>query len=92
MSFTNLLLSGLAVYKVVQITESLLPRNVVPYVKLLYALVLSLGVSFVTPCTNHILYSLAIATLSGAVHSVLRLITLIGDHMSRPTVRRMPNV
>ena len=92
MSFTNLLMSGLAVYKLVQITESLLPRHVLPYVKLLFALVLSFGVTFVTPCNNHLLYSLAIATLSGAVHSVLRLITLVGDHASRPTVRRVTNV
>jgi hypothetical protein len=79
---------GLAVYKLMQLVDSLLPKEPMPWVKVLASCLLSVGVSFVTHDEYEVIYGLAIATLAGATHTGLRLVTLTGDLMRRRSTTR----
>ena len=79
---------GLAVYKLMQLIDALLPKEPMPWVKVLASCLLGVGVSFVTHDDYEVIYGLAIATLAGAVHTVLRLATLIGDLMRKRSITR----
>ena len=83
-----LLVCGLAVYKLMQLVESLLPKEPMPWGKVLVASLLGIGVTFVTQVGNEVVNGLAIATVAGAVHSLLRLITLAGDLFRRRAASR----
>jgi hypothetical protein len=83
-----LIICGLAVYKVLQLIEALLPKEPMPWVKVLAASLLGIGVTFVTDIDNDVVHGLAIATIAGAAHSLLRLTTLAGDLMRRRAVTR----
>lgn len=83
-----LIICGMAVYKVVQLLESLLPREVMPWVKILVTVILGVGVTFVTGMDNEVVNGFAVATVAGATHSLLRMITLCGDLLQRRSVSR----
>lgn len=83
----DLVLAGLAVYKIIQFIDSLLPKEVMPWVKLLAALLLSYGACLLIDADNILINGAAVAALSGTVHSVLRLMTLTGDAASRKNIR-----
>jgi hypothetical protein len=77
---------ALAVYKFVQIVDALLPKEAMPWVKLIFGWWMSIAaVGLAGPHFGQvtfgwfILVSLAVATLAGTVHTVLRLLTLWGD-------------
>lgn len=83
-----LIICGLAVYKLLQLIESLLPKEPMPWVKVLVAALMGYGVTFVTSVDNDVVNGLAIATIAGAAHSLLRLSTLAGDLLRRRAVTR----
>jgi len=75
----ELLVIALAVYKFVQIIDMLMPREVMPWVKVVATLVISYIVVVVLRTEKMWIDGLAVATLAGIVHSVIRMITLMGD-------------
>jgi len=83
----DLIIAGLAVYKVLQFIDSLLPKEAMPWVKLLASLALSYGACATLSTENILINGAAVAALSGTVHAVLRLLTLSGDAASRKNIR-----
>lgn len=83
----ELFIASLAVYKVLQFIDSLLPKEAMPWVKLLASLLLSYGVCVVMKVENIFVSGAAVAAISGTVHSVLRLLTLLGDSAYRKNIR-----
>ena len=83
----NLVIASLAVYKVLQLIDSLLPKEAMPWVKILTSIALSYLVCLVIDTDNILVDGAAIAALSGTVHSALRLLTLSGDAAHRKSLR-----
>lgn len=83
----NYIICALAVYKAVQIIESLLPKEVMPWVKVLAGTVLSYITIFIVPFDDRWLAGLAVATLAGTVHTLLRLLTLMGDMSFKRSIK-----
>jgi uncharacterized membrane protein len=83
----NYIICALAVYKALQIIESLLPKEVMPWVKVVAGTVLSYIVIFIIPFDDRWLSGLAVATLAGAVHTLLRLLTLMGDMSFKRSIK-----
>lgn len=83
----NILLASLAVYKTIQLLDSLLPREAMPWVKILASIVLGYGAGLLMGCPDIAINGLAIATLSGTVHAIHRLLTLSGDAAHRKSLR-----
>jgi len=75
----ELLFAALAVYKFVQIIDMLLPKEPMPWVKVVATLVVSYIVVVVLWTEKMWIDGLVVATLAGIVHSVIRMITLMGD-------------
>lgn len=75
----ELLLAALAVYKIVQITDLFLPKEPMPWVKVVATLVVSYGIVFALWTDMIWLHGLVVATMAGIVHSLVRMITLMGD-------------
>ncbi len=73
------LICALAVYKLLQIVDLLLPKEAMPWVKVLAGVTVSYGASFVIGVDNYWLGGLVIATLAGFCHTVLRCLTYLGD-------------
>lgn len=73
------LVAGLAVYKLVQLLNVLTPREAMPWVKILAGVIFGYGASFVLNVQDIWTSGLVVATLAGATHSLLRLLTLTGD-------------
>lgn len=80
-------IAALAVYKTLQIILSLLPREVQPWVKVLAGTVLAFGATAISGVDNFVLSALAVATLAGAAHTVLRLLTYLGDLALRRSLK-----
>ena len=80
-----MILCALAVYKLAQILDSLSPREAMPWVKLLVVAALSYGATFLMGLENPLISGLSVATLAGAVHTVLRVMTLLGDRAQKQT-------
>lgn len=80
-------LAALAVYKLVQILDLLTPREAMPWVKVLVGTALGYGVSFLFEVDDRWTAGLTIATLAGACHGVLRLVTLLGDMAQRKAIK-----
>lgn len=72
-------LAGLAVYKAVQLLDSLSPREAMPWVKVLVGIALGYGAAVITGMDDIAIAGLAVATIASGCHSVLRLVTLLGD-------------
>jgi hypothetical protein len=83
----KLLICALAVYKLIQVIDSLLPKEPMPWVKLLASVALSYGASALVGLDNPIISGLAVATVAGATHSLLRWATLAGDYAQRKSLR-----
>lgn len=80
------IIGSLAVYKTFQIIELLLPRPVMVWVKVVSSVALGYATAFIAGADHIALSGLAIASLAGAVHGVLRLLTLAGDLVIRRTM------
>ena len=83
----NYLICALAVYKFIQLADALSPREAMPWVKVLVGVVVSYGSIFVLPFDDRWLSGLAVATLAGAVHAVIRLLTLTGDMAHKKSIK-----
>lgn len=81
------IIAALAVYKLVQILDSLTPREAMPWVKIIATTVLSYLVTIVVPVSEPWVGGLVISTLAGATHTLLRLLTLTGDMAQRKASR-----
>ena len=79
-----LILCGLAVYKLVQIADSLTPKEAMPWVKVLFSTLVSFGAVALYGSDRLVIDGFAVATVAGIVHTVLRLLTLLGDRNRRP--------
>ena len=75
----ELLLAALAVYKIVQIVDMMLPKEPMPWVKVIATLVVSYAVVAVLWTDKIWMDGLVVAALAGIVHSTIRMITLMGD-------------
>jgi len=75
----ELLFASLAVYKIVQVIDMLLPKEPMPWVKVLATLLVSYGIVLVLWTETMWMDGLVVATLAGIVHSAIRMITLMGD-------------
>lgn len=81
------LLAGLAVYKLVQILDLLTPKEAMPWVKVLVGTAIGYGVSFIAQTENKWIDGLVIATIAGACHGILRMVTLVGDMAQRKSIK-----
>jgi len=83
----ELAVTSLAVYKTMQTIDALLPKEPMPWVKILASVLLGYLAAWVGNVDNLELSGLAVATLAGAVHSALRCMTLAGDYYHRRSLR-----
>jgi hypothetical protein len=83
----DLILGGLAVYKLVQVIDSLLPKEPMPWVKLLVSVAFGYCAALLLGTSNIAISGLSIAAVAGATHSLLRLTTLAGDYAQRKSLR-----
>ncbi len=85
------IIAGLAVYKLIQMADALSPREAMPWVKILLTILVSVGVAFIIDIdgnpTEHVIAGFGIATLAGATHSLLRLLTLTGDMAHKKSLK-----
>lgn len=81
------ILLALAVYKLIQILDSLTPREAMPWVKILATTVLSYLLTLVVRVDEPIIGGLVVSALAGSVHTLLRLVTLLGDYAQRKASR-----
>ena len=83
----ELIVGALAVYKVVQLLDLLTPKEAMPWVKVVFTLALSYAVVFILWTTNPWVDGLAVATLAGATHAIIRMFLLMGDMARHKSVR-----
>jgi len=83
----ELLLAALAVYKVVQILDLFLTKEPMPWVKVVATLVMSYVAVLVLWTDIIWLHGLVVATIAGIVHSLIRMITLMGDMARTKSLR-----
>ena len=83
----NYIIAGLAVYKLIQVLALLTPREAMPWVKVVLAVAISYGISFVVQIDELWTSGLVVATLAGATHTLLRLLTLTGDMAQRRSMK-----
>lgn len=79
--------AALAVYKLVQIADSLTPKEAMPWVKIVFTVAVGYLILLFVDTEHPAIDGLVIATLAGAVHSLLRLATLLGDLAQRKSTR-----
>ena len=82
-----LLICSLAVYKTVQTIDALLPKEPMPWVRLLASIALGYGSALICDLDNLTISGLAVAAVAGGVHTLLRLLTLAGDLAQRKSLR-----
>lgn len=82
-----LIVAGIAVYKFVQLVDSLLPKEPMPWVKLLASICCGYAAAVIVGMEDIALAGLAVATVAGATHTLLRLLTLAGDYAQRKSIR-----
>ena len=75
----TLLIGGLAVYKVIHIITSILPKKLNGWVVVLSGAILGIVFSIFLSSEDVVFSGLAMATIASTTHSVLRLLTLTGD-------------
>lgn len=83
----SLVIASLAVYKLMQALDALTPREAMPWVKVLAGVALGYGAAAIAQLDDLVLSGLAVATLAGSVHAVLRLVTLVGDLARKRSLR-----
>lgn len=83
----ELLLAALAVYKVVQILDLFLTKEPMPWVKVIATLVMSYASVLILWTDIIWLHGLVVATIAGIVHSLIRMITLMGDMARTKSLR-----
>lgn len=83
----NYIIGALAVYKIVHIVDLLTPKEAMPWVKVVFGLLVSIILSFVLGLPNVFVAGCAVAALAGTVHAVLRLLILLGDASQRKVIR-----
>lgn len=83
----NYLIAGLAVYKLVQLLNTLTPKEAMPWVKVLAGIILGYSASFVLNLPDKWTSGLVVATIASACHGLLRLMTLYGDLAARKTYK-----
>lgn len=76
-------IASLAVYKALHVATSLLPREVMPWVKVVAGVVFSFLAAWLANLESYVLSSLAVATLAGVTHTLIRLLTYVGDMAAR---------
>ena len=81
------IIGALAVYKAVHLLELVLPRAVMPWVKVVAGVVLGYGVAALLGTPTLVVDGLVVATLASGAHGVLRLLTLLGDLIIRRIIR-----
>lgn len=81
------LIAALAVYKLVQLADSLTPKEAMPWVKIVFSVILSYPITLVLGTPDPYIDGLAVATLAGVCHAVIRLVMLLGDNAQRKTIR-----
>jgi hypothetical protein len=79
--------AALAVYKTIQLIDALTPKEAMPWVKILVSIVLGYAAQFAFQVDNYAVGGFVIAALAGAIHAVLRLLTLWGDVAIKKTMR-----
>ena len=80
-------LGALAVYKAVQLFELALPRQVMPWVKVVVGVAFGYLAAWLVSADHVWVSGLVIATLASLTHGVLRFLTLAGDLAMRRTLR-----
>lgn len=83
----NYLLAGLAVYKTIQLLDILTPKEAMPWVKITASVVFGYIAQYLISVDNYYIGGLVIASLAGAVHAMLRLVTLWGDVAQKKAMR-----
>ena len=83
----NYLIAALAVYKTIQLIDSLTPKEAMPWVKILVSVLLGYAAQFPAQVDNLAIGGLVIAALAGVLHAMLRLITLWGDVAQKKSMR-----
>jgi len=83
----ELLLVALAVYKIVQILDLFIPKEPMPWVKVVTTLVLSYALVLILWTDTIWLHGLVVATIAGIVHSLIRMITFMGDMARAKSLR-----
>jgi hypothetical protein len=81
------LICSLAVYKLLQVLDSLTPKEAMPWVKVIVGVCFGYIASFIVGFPHIELYGLAVAAVAGTVHSVLRLLTYAGDMAHRKSLK-----
>jgi hypothetical protein len=82
-----LLVCALAVYKFTQFADSLLPREPMPWIKLLFSIAMGYVTAAIVGLDNLEISGLSVAAVAGGIHSLLRLLTLTGDYAQRKSLR-----
>lgn len=80
-------IAGLAVYKLMQLINTLTPREAMPWVKVLVGIFLGYAFALGLRMEHWWTSGLVVATIASASHGVLRCLTLIGDYMARKTYK-----
>jgi hypothetical protein len=75
----ELLFAALAVYKLVQIVDMFLPKEPMPWVKVVATLIISYALVAVLWTEKIWMDGLVVAALAGIIHSVVRMVTFMGD-------------
>lgn len=83
----ELLLAALAVYKIVQILDLFLTKEPMPWVKVVATLLISYALVLILWTDVIWLHGLVVATIAGIVHSLIRMITLMGDMARTKSLR-----
>lgn len=83
----NYIIAALAVYKTIQVLDSLTPKEAMPWVKILFGVLMGYLSTMLVPVDHKPVAGLVIATLAGACHGLLRLVTLLGDYAQRKSTR-----
>lgn len=83
----DILFCALAVYKITQLVDSLLPKEPMPWVTILFSIVLGYAAAVIVGTDHLEISGLVVAAVAGSVHALLRLVTLVGDMAQHKSMR-----
>ncbi len=81
------LICCLAVYKTIHVFDAVTPRQFMPWVKVLIAVALGYAAAALAGLPDLWMAGLAVATGAGTVHSLLRMVTYVGDMAQRRSLK-----